>query len=33
MLDKYRRMLAKVNEESIVIWQMNTEQALSILNA
>ncbi|MCH7305898.1 YfbU family protein [Acinetobacter sp. NIPH1876] len=33
MLDKYRRMLAKVNKENIVIWQMNTEQALSILNA
>ncbi|MEO4187099.1 YfbU family protein [Acinetobacter pittii] len=33
MLDKYKRMLDKVNEERIVIWQMNTEQALSILNA
>ena len=33
MIHKYERMLAKVKEGEISIWQMSTEQALSILDA
>ncbi|WP_353171998.1 YfbU family protein [Acinetobacter rudis] len=33
MIHKYERMLAKVKEDEISIWQMSTEQALSILDA
>lgn len=33
MIEKYERMLTKVQEDGIAIWQMNVEQALSILDA
>ncbi|WP_314915148.1 YfbU family protein [Acinetobacter harbinensis] len=33
MLDKYERMLATIKEKDIAIWQMNVEQALSILDS